>query len=364
MVIKRDTFLYLWFGYIVLFPFYLFPSGGLQIADILVIVLFGLLSDKLIPTIFRDEVSKAMSLFIVYVLFVNFFWFIYYFDIGIVKNNFFYIFNALVFLTVIELSKRKYFWEYSLYALITVNLLQLCLLPFGNLHGNYRPIIFFNNPNQLGYWSILNLAVLWILDRRLFLKPLVFYSLFLLSLFFTFLSLSRGAMVAGLILALVMLFVKSKNVLVIGLVVAVPILIFNYGGLSERIEFLEKIEKRVSQTGERKNDSAEGRGFDRIINHPSYLILGAGEGKFDRFRTKYLGEIHSSPATILFSYGALGTFLFLIFIGLLSLKNNWKLNVIIFSLFIYSLAHMGLRFSLFWVVLALLNVEQTSKINS
>jgi hypothetical protein len=98
----------------------------------------------------------------------------------------------------------------------------------------------------------------------------------------------------------------------------------------------------------------EGRGYDRIWNHPWHLAFGAGEGAYGRFRSGYLGEMHSSVGTLLFSYGIAGCLLLIFFLILVIKQNKFTEYFILIPLLIYSLTHMGLRFSYFWIVIAFL----------
>ena len=95
-----------------------------------------------------------------------------------------------------------------------------------------------------------------------------------------------------------------------------------------------------------------GRGYDRLVNHAEYLLLGAGEGSYNRFQSELPGsELHSSYGTLLFCYGLVGALLFSLALLLVcGLQVRWMLYlspVMLFGLF-----HHGLRFTLFWVLLA------------
>lgn len=54
------------------------------------------------------------------------------------------------------------------------------------------------------------------------------------------------------------------------------------------------------------------RGMDRVALYPRYLLLGAGEGNFNRFlKAAQQNEIHCSFLNIWFSYGVIPTVLLL-----------------------------------------------------
>ena len=94
------------------------------------------------------------------------------------------------------------------------------------------------------------------------------------------------------------------------------------------------------------------RGMDRIYEHPEYLVAGAGEGYYLRFHHNKL-EIHSSAANLVFSYGLMGTILFLIFLRWLSVAAGTRLTLLMIPSLSYSLFHQGMRARPFWILLAI-----------
>ena len=63
-------------------------------------------------------------------------------------------------------------------------------------------------------------------------------------------------------------------------------------------------------------------------------------------------EIHSSAATVLFSYGVVGATLFIVFIVRLMRGASLRSAMMLLPPVIYTVAHQGLRFSMLWIVLA------------
>ena len=88
-----------------------------------------------------------------------------------------------------------------------------------------------------------------------------------------------------------------------------------------------------------------------MFEHPEYMFVGAGEGNFLRFHPRKL-EIHSSAATLLFSYGIVGIALFLVFLRLLSVTAGPRLTLLMIPVLSYSLFHQGMRARPFWLFLA------------
>ena len=340
---------YIWFLYILLFPFYFFPSGNLQIADFCIIILVSTSFKSLYKKIKTNKVAFKLGLFIFYVFIINTFWFLIYYDLSIIKNNLFYLFNFLVFLFCLTRTNDIRFWNISFIALVSSLLLQLVLFPYWKTH--YRPIIFFNNPNQLGYWALLIGSMLHLLSSKKIIRFDFFLILNFGILFFSLLSLSRAGMASSITLFVIAFFSKSLiKASVIGSIFLVSFIVINPTFYRE-MEISQKVVNRIENQG--VHDNPEGRGYDKFVLYPHHLILGAGEGKYDRFRKAfYLGEIHSSLGTILFSYGIIGFILFINFLYSLCKGRKLRYNLILLPILIYSLTHMGLRFSLFWVVLA------------
>jgi hypothetical protein len=106
--------------------------------------------------------------------------------------------------------------------------------------------------------------------------------------------------------------------------------------------------------GRTDDDNLEARGYHRIVDFPEHLAFGAAEGACDRFDPAHPIEIHSSPATLLFAYGIVGSAAFLLF--LLNVVKRAPLYLVahLLPVAFYSITHNGLRDSMFWILLAFL----------
>ncbi len=107
------------------------------------------------------------------------------------------------------------------------------------------------------------------------------------------------------------------------------------------------------------NTSFEGRGYDRLWKFSEYLLLGAGEDAYHRWerRTIFSGEIHSTPAGVLFCYGlpetfCLGTFLYKTWSGL----PGRFLKFLLLAPLLYGLGTYNLRNWCLWIVFVIFNV--------
>ena len=97
-----------------------------------------------------------------------------------------------------------------------------------------------------------------------------------------------------------------------------------------------------------------GRGYGRLFAFPEYVLLGAGEGEFNRFGIGHQLELHSAPATLIFSYGLPGVLLLGGWVFAIVRANSVQRLMLLAPAAIYLLTHQGLRFTMLWVVVALL----------
>jgi hypothetical protein len=121
--------------------------------------------------------------------------------------------------------------------------------------------------------------------------------------------------------------------------------------------FLDNVTHRLSNLGKQDDDNFSQRGYKFIWNAPEYTILGAGEGAPERFRRWDHHELHSTFATILFCYGAVGFALFGAWIWSVRANAGWWRFGFVVPAFVFGIAHQGLRSSTFWLLLAVLTLR-------
>jgi hypothetical protein len=172
------------------------------------------------------------------------------------------------------------------------------------------------------------------------------------------LSASRSA-VAGVALLVVFLVFSNPRVIVLASIAAIGLFLVG-GPLAQAIDASHK---RVLENRRPQYSFFEERGYDRILAHKEYLLLGAGEGGTGRFKeTTIIGaaEIHSSAGTILFCYGIVGVVLFSLFLWRLLQGAALRASLMLVPPLLYTFAHQGLRFTLLWVLLPLFVVLKDS----
>lgn len=212
----------------------------------------------------------------------------------------------------------------------------------------------FRQSNQLAYWSVCLLALyLSVQPKRRATRDLVVVA----PLAWTALaSTSRAGLVAFALLAGSWLFSLLRNspfrlayLAGLGLVALLATTLPAFGDYVFELEVADHIENRF--TKDSATDEVALRNTDRISAYPSYAVVGAGEGDFARFPHSLPIEIHSTPMTILFSYGILGVLTFGSFLQGLLRRATWIQRMAVASMLLYSVTHNGLRFTFFWATL-------------
>jgi O-Antigen ligase len=164
------------------------------------------------------------------------------------------------------------------------------------------------------------------------------------------LSASRAAL-GGIAVLFFLLVFSNPRVIIVASLAAIGLM--TIGG--PVTSALDNVQTRVSQDRHPKTSFIEERGYDRLWEHNEYLLFGAGEGDVQRFRDTPTspGEVHSSFATVLFSYGIIGMIAFALFLWRVVRGASLRASVMLLPTLSYTLAHNGLRFTMLWVLLAL-----------
>jgi hypothetical protein len=355
--------------YLVSSIFYIFPSGNPQPADfllLLTIIATLLVAWRRAPN--EPVLYIALALFGGWIVLVNVVWFFISPDFLFLKKTSFYLYNIVFFLFVVTAGYYDFerlkvvVWWSCVIALIA----QLLYLEFV-FHGvGKRATGTFNNPNQLGYWALLLMASLAVVKERAPLRALDILALGA-GFYVLMLSLSKAASISGMLMILLMIaFCRLQRtsalllsvLLVLGLMFQIAT-----GGLVERFRSFEAVanlEQRLSGIGTQEDDDLLHRGYIRLIQNPQYLAFGAGEGGFERLTAdakKKGKEIHSTLGTILMSYGLIGLGLFGMLMLVIFGRAPLASIAYLVPVMMYSVTHMGLRFSEFWVFLGLVYAQ-------
>lgn len=360
-------FLFIIIAYILLSPFYIFESGLPQPADF--VIAFGclfLIFSKDFLLYLKLDVVKKFIYFLSLTIFINIFYFLFFKSQSIdasamLSYIFYYSFNFLFFLLFLKtLQENPEFSDKIAFTIIFCLIVQTILAVLGINGGikgdGTRSVIFFNNPNQLGYFALLMLTIFITLKSKYKQNFYIILLILVISASLILFSGSRAALGGFIILSIISLYQLEKKyrlsvfVFVVLLTIATPI-IYKTTFIQDKITLIE----RRGGRNELKNvTEAQVRGYDRFWLHPEYIFFGAGEGKYDRFDSWHSLEIHSGFGTVLFSYGIFGLILFSNFIFKVISNNLFSNILLLLPVIIYNATHQGLRFSLLWALLAII----------
>lgn len=348
----------MWCAFVICIPFYVFQSGLPQPGDFLMLLLLPLTlygwNGRLLGVFARPY--RILMLFTLWVVIVQYSWATILGNWGFHgKDTFllfpvYYTFNALVMLVVLILYQRyrDSFLRLTMWCLL-ISIGMQVLGSFFTFYNHLRDAVFFNNPNQLGYYAVLASCMIALLHRKLKFSLLLTAIGLLGALYLALLSASRAAAGGAAVVALVTLVANPKIVLA-----ALPLIaaVIFTGPVSRAINATEQ---RVTVDQFPEYSFLEERGWGRIYDNPEYVLLGAGEGGTGRFRDSVIGthEIHSSAGMIIFSYGLVGTGLFLWFIFRVLRGAHLGATLMLAPIIAFTIAHNGLRDSMLWMVLSI-----------
>lgn len=163
--------------YFILNPIYLWSSGLPQISDLSII--FSII----IYTFYRkftfkitEEIKPILLvglLFVVWIIFINLIWI---FRLQTIDNflvsTFFYIYNYFLLFFVIALVNhyKNILFKVTYISVIISVIIQFLIYIISGGGDGSRQVGFLNNPNQLGYYSLLILAFLIFFSSKLDIK--------------------------------------------------------------------------------------------------------------------------------------------------------------------------------------------------
>ena len=345
-----------WFLYLLIFPFHLFAEGSVQIADL--IFLIGVIFNikKVIYAYFENTILKALFLFSTYTLIVGLFFSILYQDPIFLKSpaNYIYCYIFVAFTSI--QAKKNNFKKVTIIGIFISLIIQLITFLKFSSSEELRVLIYFNNPNQLGFWAINLLFVLifyFITSNHKKKYNFIFLCSIFFSVLFVIMSISQAAIIAALLMIMVLIIKKGY----LKLLFISSLILFIFLGTKALNSFndikiyenaLNRIQGRLD--GKDDNGGIEGRNYNRISYFPQYLVFGSGEGKNERFGTQDLNEIHSSYANVLFSYGLIGFILFFYSYFKIFINQNFTVSSLILLYLSFSILHNTIRWPLFWVI--------------
>jgi len=269
----------------------------------------------------------------------------------------FWIYNILVMSLVIVILKKHERGEQLIgYAVLAALAISALGAMIGLRDPTGRNTGFFNNPNQLAYFSICAIACLVVLKDFKISRQLVVG--FILGGVGLLSAASLGAIAGALFLILALLVANARSVsgalrlpALAAMVIAVMLLVDgHFGGTIS-----DTLQARFNRADSKITDMYTERNYERIVKFPEHALLGAGSALHEeRFSPYGRNEIHSSFGALLFNYGVVGLLLFVAFLVSVLRKASAPLLLSAAAPLLYSVTHMGLRFTTFWILMAII----------
>lgn len=352
---RRPT-LALWCLFVFSMPLYVMPSGMPQPSTLLIFIVVPAMLvgwNKRLNIKFTRTL-RPLLLLTLWICLVNYGWVIIFGKTTVLKSYaifpIYYIFNVAVFSTVLILFQRfgDLALRWTVYAVYAAVGFQVAA-SFVYRTELYRGQLFFNSPNQLGFYALLAASLLAMSQRRIGFGLLKASAGLTGCAYLAALSASRASL-GGIAILFFLLVFQNPRVIVFASLVAVGLITLG-GPIANAID---TVETRVNRNRNANLSFAEERGYDRLWKYKEYMLVGAGEGDVTRFKDNptSAGELHSSFATVLFSYGFVGLAIFMVFLWRVVRGAGTRHFLMLVPTLAFTLAHNGLRFTMLWLLLA------------
>lgn len=381
--------------YLLLKPYYIFSSGEVQIGDLLLILAFLVyfIVTRLNKN-YRKRFAEAISsntyliVFIFCVFFINLMYFMIFNEFKFLLSTVYFIFNLLAVILFSDLGKNKSFLG-NVSNVLKFNLivqLAISTLGVGRSYDAVRYMSTFNDPNQFAFYVLLSYLLIYVIQIILSRSKSNDLVYFLIALYLIFQSASTGNLLGlgvFIVLRIAYSIIKDHHItfkrvravfasLLVGGVTLFATAFLSYTGALNNagvainnIIASQSITNRLTgKISKADNNTSmnilEDRGIDIVYKYPQYIMYGAGEGGYDRYRlatNNYGNEVHSTLLSMLFYYGII-PFIILVKWLYKKIKNaNPKILIACVALFIESSTLLNQRQSLFWIMIVLVGVS-------
>lgn len=358
----------LWPIYLATTMLYVMPSGLPQPSALFLGAVFILIFLEPLARIGKliDASFVLLFSFVGWCTFVSVARFAWTSDLIYMKAPLYYLYNSIAFITVVQLACRDpdEFTKLTRNALLLMLLSQvafIAVLPNRVNDMLEREIGTFNEANQLAYWAILSISTYMLMPGRRLPADLVVMAA---GTWVVIASTSKAGLLAlaiAAVLWVVLDFRRQDRALVLaGFGLAALLVIagmLDHGIALPDNERIDLLRQRVDRSVPEPDDTLMGRGYTTILEHPTFLPFGAAEGNFgaltrDENGAFQPGELHSTFGAVLMGYGIVGLTLFLGFLLAIACSGGLAASLWMMPGLIYGIAHQGLRFSPFWIMLA------------
>jgi hypothetical protein len=352
---------------ITLTPFYLFESGGLQVAHIFFAIFMIMRWLYLKLNINYDASQEKIFIFFGFYAFY-----------AVVRDLISYsrdeslesllnavhiIYTFLLCISTYQFVKNRNFIFFKPIALsLVIATIGVIYYGFGLTNSDFseRPVGTFNNPNQLGYFSVICAAFFSFLLINKSIRLHIYVFFLALCLFLSVVSLSKAAILAILVSPVFFIIYvinslefKKIGFYVIFAAIALVILALTIGVWQYDAEELI-VYNRLLNYSEENDSSLEVRGYNVFASaSPIEIIFGLSVIKTMVLRDG--AEIHSTFMAPITYYGVIGGGFFITFILLWLLRIRASLGwlgvgMVCLPIILYGITHNGGRFTLLWVL--------------
>ncbi|NTW32742.1 MAG: hypothetical protein HGB12_08980 [Bacteroidetes bacterium] len=236
-----------------------------------------------------------------------------------------------------------------------------------------RSVGTYNNPNQLGYYSVILISIASYGLIRKIINLSVYLVFFFGAIILCIMSLSKAAIISvmSLVIVYVIIFLKERKLNIISgnkyiyaILMLGFIMIYNINNIkSINYEDLA-IYKRFYYMFDEKDTDMKERGYG-VFSQASAeeMLFGiSSEGVISR----HGAEVHSTFMSPITSYGIIGGGMFCAFFVTLIIgvadRYGIKNAIILFlPVILYGISHNGTRFSAFWLFLSVMFVSANNK---
>lgn len=295
--------------------FYILPSGLPQIGDFLILFSYVALSvtgNK--PKTQQEDIS--LRTFVILVALVNGVHFIFSPSRGFLMSTFYYLFNYIVVLCFKKMLPIAGFGK-ALERVLELNLLIqlfIYLTGRGEWYHVVRYMGTFNDPNQYAFFIFGDMLLICLIKNAYgdIKKMLPWYFLS----FYLMMPASSTGMLLGFTVFFVfyiMFSLQASTGRVLGMLFFAilgvsAVILYMHGYIKLPVSFensfmMRRLNSKLAGLSSDPVAMAEDRQWGKLIHYPGYILIGAGEGDFSRFRIGRASEIHSSILGPLWYYG-------------------------------------------------------------
>lgn len=369
--------------YLLLKPFYIFPSGSIQISDLFIIMAYFIL---VLITLKKESIKKyinyktyLLSVFVFSIVGISVIYSVMYFRYDFLLSASFYIFDFMGVYVLYYCIKEKEFVR-NIRNICRINILFqviFYLVGLGTWYGTVRYMGTFNDPNQFAFFVFSSLTVVYVIEDNLKLKKSIIS--YIISIFLIVESGSTGMLLGTMVFVLGVVtyriikidmkkYIKPMLATVSLIFVGIAIIILTFNNISEYIYnftkdniIINRVREKLSRANNASGNLLQERGYDKIIKYPYKMILGAGHGYNERYKTYHKGEIHATFPSILFYYGIVPFIILILWIWKNIKYVPKNIMIVYFSLLVESMTLLNQRQILFWVLIMLGSLYKTGE---